>query len=284
LSSPVLAEGVQRLVRSDRRGRVNAAINAATSLGVAAAAPAILFWSDAWREAYAVFAVLAGIAILAMMLVLPRFPRPSWRASQRMALPPVGRRAWRDIFHYGGLAAIMGLVSAPYWVFGPDFAVNRGGLGAGHSGWLWLAVGLGGLAGTWAGDLIDRHGPAISHGFALAGLSASLTLLASDPGNLGLAMISASVFGAAYMTLTGLYLVASVRIMPNRPALGPVIPLIGASTGQMAGSPIAGWLVAAQGYGTAFGLFAAIGLVMAVISLALPPVTVSADESVLDAE
>jgi len=268
LSSPILAEVVHAFVHRDLRGRVNAAINASTSVGVLAAPLAMVWWADAWRPAYTVFALLAATAVVAAMIQLPA-PRGRIRRLQDAASPAgrPSRGQWLDIGRMSVLAATMGFVSALYWVFAPDFAVQTGGLSAQASALLWLAVGVGGLLGIAAGDLVDRHGHAMSHAFALAILAASLTLLAAAPGNLALAMVSAAAFGAAYMTLTGLYLVGSTRIMADHPAIGPVMPFLAISCGQIAGSPVGGWLIARYAHGTAFGAFAAIALLAALAAL-----------------
>ena len=273
LSSPILAEVVHAFVRGDLRGRVNATINASTSVGILAAPLAMLWWAEAWRPAYTVFAVLAGVGVVAALIQLPP-PAGRIRRQQAAAAPAArpSRGQWQDIGRMSALAATMGFVSALYWVFAPDFAVQTGGVSARATAWLWLAVGLGGLLGVAAGDLVDRFGHALSHGAALAMLAASLTLLATAPGSLALAIVSAGVFGAAYMTLTGLYLVGSTRIMADHPAVGPVVPFLAVSCGQIAGSPVGGWLIARHDYGTAFAAFAAVGLLaaLAAVWLAAP--------------
>jgi predicted MFS family arabinose efflux permease len=268
LSSPILAEVVHAFVRRDVRGRVNAAINASTSVGVLAAPLAMFWWAEAWRPAYTVFGVLAVVAVVAALIQLPA-PRGRIRRQQSAAAPVdrPSRGQWLDIGRMSALAATMGFVSALYWVFAPDFAVQAGGLSAQGTAWLWLAVGIGGLLGIAAGDLVDRLGHATSHALALALLAASLTLLAAAPGNLALAGLSAAAFGAAYMTLTGLYLVGSTRIMADHPAIGPVAPFLAISCGQIVGSPAGGWLIAHYAYGTAFAAFAAIGLGAALAAL-----------------
>jgi len=276
LSTPVLASAVHLTVRPALQGRVNAAINAGTSLGVAAAGPAVLWWADAWRPAYL---AAAGLALLALLAAATKLPARSPRAAGCPANAPqprVSRRQWLDITRLSVLAAAMGFVSALYWVFGPDFAVRAGGLSSAGTAWMWLAVGVGGLAGGAAGDLIQRHGHAISHAFALAMLAASLTLLAADPSNVVLGLVSAAAFGGAYMTLTGLYLVGGTQILAQRPAQGPVIPFLAIACGQIAGSPVGGWLIGAHGYGVTFGTFAAVGLAVALLSLWLVDVAASA--------
>lgn len=276
LALPVMAEAVHLTVRHGLRGRISAIINAGTSVGIAASVPAVLWWGAAWRPAYEGFAVIAALGLVAVLIWLPVQRGHGQKAWPRPPDPATRQRQWLSIARLGGLAGAMGFVSALYWVFAPDFAVTGGGLPPGQTAWMWLAVGIGGLAGSGAGDLIDHYGSGISHAFALAVLSASLTLLAADPGHLPLAMVSAAAFGAAYMTLTGFYLVEGTRIMADRPAFGPVIPVIAVACGQIAGSPVGGWVISSTGYGTAFGVFAAFALGVAMLSLWLAAATVAA--------
>ncbi|WP_148255377.1 MFS transporter [Aidingimonas lacisalsi] len=264
LSSPVMAEAVHRVVPSwVLRGRVNATINAGTSLGIALAMPAVLIWAEAWRNAYIGFAVLAALATLAALCYLPRDDQGTSASRPRPATLPVSRAQWLGIARLSGLAIGMGGVSAAYWVFAPDAVINAGGLAPSQTAWMWLAVGLGGLAGAGAGDLISRFGPAVSHAAGLMVMSAGLALLVIDPGNFALAMSSAALFGVGYMTLTGFHLVRSTQIMTEAPSFAPVMPLLATSVGQVAGSPLAGWLVEAEGHVTTFMLFAALGLAVA---------------------
>ena len=269
LSSPVMAEAVYRHVPAAVRGRANATVNAGTSFGIALAIPFVLLWESSWRSVYQGFAAVAVLGAVAALLYLPprRARPPRAPAGDQEAAAVHGRLG--GIARLTALAGTMGFVSAVYWVFAPDFAVNGGGLSPGQSAAMWLAVGLVGLAGGSAGDLISYEGPGRTHAMALAVMSASLLLLAIGPGNPVLAVISAGVFGTGYMTLTGFYLVRSVEIMADRPAVGPVPPLIATSCGQVAGSAVAGAAIESFGYVGVFCTFAAIGLAVAAISLRL---------------
>ncbi|MDN3557681.1 MFS transporter [Halomonas maura] len=269
LSSPVMAEAVHRVVPSGLRGRVNAIINAGTSLGIALAMPAVLVWADAWRSAYSGFAALAALGALAALLYLPRGKRLATTSRSRSEAPRVNRTQWLGIVRLSGLAGLMGIVSAAYWVFAPDAVLTGGGLLPRQAAWMWLAVGLGGLTGAGAGDLISRLGPALSHALGLIVMAAAMALLAMAPGHFPLALASAALFGAGYMTLTGFYLVRSTQIMVDAPSLGPVWPLLATSVGQVAGSPLAGRLIGSEGHDTTFLLFASLGLTAALLSWGL---------------
>jgi len=59
--------------------------------------------------------------------------------------------------------------------------------------------------------------------------------------------------------------------LPGRLSMGPVLPFMAVSLGQAAGSPIAGMLVSDVGYAEAFAMFAAIGILVALLSPLYPP-------------
>lgn len=269
LSSPVMAEAVHRAVPPAVRGRVNAIHNAGTSIGVAMGMPAMVWLLGAWRTAYTVFAVLAAVGALAALAYLPGRTY-SRKAPENNEPPPVITRAqcWA-IARLSVLAGSMGLVSSIYWVFAPDLVVRAGSLSGQDTGWMWLAIGVVGLAGGTAGDLLDRLGEGRTHALALALMAFSLWLVAFAPDVLGLALISAATFGASYIILTGFYLVQGVRIMDERPAVGPVLPLLATTVGQAAGSSLAGWLIDSAGYTAAFAIYATFGLAIAVATRAL---------------
>ncbi len=252
LSSPVMAQAVHRAVGPALRGRVNAIHNAGTSLGVALAMPVMAWLLGDWRSAYMAFALLAAAGALAALAYLPGHLATGPAPGKSEPLPVVSREQWRAIARLSALAGGMGLLSSIYWVFAPDLVVRQGGLPSGHAGWMWLAVGLVGLLGSVAGDLIDRLGLGRTHALALT-----------------LTLISAAAFGASYMTLTGFYLVQGVRVMDERPALGPVMPLLATTIGQAVGSPLSGWVIDTGGYTAAFTGFATFGLAVAVVSRGL---------------
>lgn len=275
LSSPVMAEAVYRIVPASLRGRVNAMTNAGTSVGIALAMPAVLIWAQAWRSAYIGFAVLAALGALGALYYLPKEERqrlPGKHCNddapqRRSALSSVSREQWRDIGSLSGLAALMGMASAAYWVFAPDAVMTGGGMASSQAAWMWLAVGIGGLAGGSVGDLIARFGTIATHAGGLVVIAAALALLALDPGNFLQALLSAALFGAGYMTLTGFYLVRGTRIMLDTPSLGPIPPLLATSIGQVIGSPLAGWLVGSQDYSATFTMFALSSLVVSVLGM-----------------
>lgn len=268
LMMPALTAAMQALVSRSMHGRVSSIMNAGTSIGIIVAVPTVIFLSDAWRLTYVIFAVLTGIGVVAAWYFIPSVSRviPANAAPP----PPITRLQWSRLIRLSLFAFAMGFVSAPYWLFAPDLAVNLGTLPPAYTGWLWFAVGIAGLGGAMVSDLADRNNPPITQALMLMMLSSSLVLLAASPSQLGLAMFSALVFGLAYMSLTGLYLMTGIRLLPGRLSMGPVVPFIACALGQAVGSPIIGLLVDGLGYADAFAIFSVMGILIAVSSPIYP--------------
>lgn len=184
--------------------------------------------------------------------------------------PPISALQWARLAWLSSFAFAMGFIASAYWIFAPDLAVNLGALPSDQTGWLWLAVGIPGLGGAVVSDLADRNNPPITPALMLVTLSASLALLAASPGQVVLAVFSAVVFGLAYMSLTGLYLISGIRLLPGRLSFGPVLPFIAVAVGQAVGSPVTGLLVKLFGYADAFAIFSAIGILVAALSPLYP--------------
>ncbi len=268
LMMPALTAAMQVLVNRSMHGRVSSVMNAGTSIGVVVAVPAVLFLADAWRFAYLSFAVMAGLGMVAAWFFIPSVSRIM--PSNAAPTPPISALQWTRLLRLSLFAFAMGFVSSAYWIFAPDLLVTLGELPPSATGWVWLAVGVAGLGGAVVADLADRNNPPITHALMLTMLATSLALIAASPGQQLLAAFSALVFGLAYMSLTGLYLMTGIRLLPGRLSMGPVLPFMAVSLGQASGSPVVGVLVNQLGYAETFASFSAIGVLVALLSPLYP--------------
>jgi len=266
LMMPALSAGVEAAVERRLHGRVNAVMNAGTSVGIAVCVVPVLIAIDAWHWAYIGFAALAFAGLVGVWLALPSAARADHGGSPS----PERSGSWRELGCLAALGFALGFVGSGYWVFAPDLLVSLGGALGRTTAVLWLIVGVAGLAGAWASDLGDRLGGRSAHALALTAMATAFALLAASPDRLAVTWVSAAVFGWAFMTLSGLYLVHGIRLLPGRAEWGPVLPFLAIAVGQAAGSPVIGWAIERAGYTDVFAGCAVLGLLIAAASPLFP--------------
>lgn len=280
LASPPLAAAVAAGVAQARQDTVNTVINAGTSAGVALSGPVALLMGAQWRLAFACFAGAALAMALAAWRCLPQGSTGGTGASgtgpangqqrgqQRgqRGLPVLSPDLRRLIL----ATFLTGVASAVVWAFGAELAAANLDWPGERAGLLWIAVGIAGIAGAAAGWLVARQGvnPVLR---ALQG--ASLLAIAGvgcDSGLPALVMASGALFGAAYMLLSGVYLLWGVSALPERPATGVMLAFLTLSVGQALGAASFGAL---QGYvatDAAVLGFAALSLLAAAVGRTAP--------------
>ena len=116
----------------------------------------------------------------------------------------------------------VGFASAAYWTFSRDMVVRFGDLSGTGSTVFWVVIGVSGLAGGLAGDLVQRFGLSGAFRVSVLSMAAAIGLLAAAPGVLLWAYSSAALFGSTYIMLTGIILVWSVWVFHERPSAGLV--------------------------------------------------------------
>lgn len=263
LASPPMAQAVSASIAPARQGRANTVINAGTSLGVAVSGPVAFIATGQWRLAYAAFVVAALLNALLLWISVPRTCGKSGsdEAAAAAADPEPSRGLWRVPAWRVMLAAVgTGIASAAYWTFSSEAVVMLGHFDQAMTNIVWILIGVAGLIGSLAGDLVKRLGLNVVHRGVLAMLALSLWLLVLSPSSLPTVFVSAGLFGAAYIMLTGAYLVWGVRLYADRPAIGLGLPFLMIAIGQVIGSPLAGYLIGSVGYTVCFVVFALIAL------------------------
>ena len=251
LASPPMAAAVAAAVSKGRQDLTNTVINAGVSAGVALSGPIALALAGHWRLAFGAFAAVALVLAVAAALALPA-SRDSGGAG---GLPPMTGPVLRLI----AASFLMGAASTALWSFGGQLVSDRMGWGPTGTGLLWSCIGTGGLAGAWAGALVGRFGPDRVHWTFLALMAAGILAVGLGFGA-GATLVGGAVFGAAYVMLTGVYLVWGTRALPDRPATGLMIGFLTIAVGQTVGAPLFGVLLAGPGAGTATICFAALAL------------------------
>ncbi|NIZ09775.1 MFS transporter [Pseudooceanicola sp. HF7] len=252
LASPPMAAAVAAAVQKSRQDLTNTVINAGTSAGVALSGPIALAIAGQWRLAFGAFAALAVVLAVAAAVSLPASRGGEGAGGLPSMKGPVVRLICASF--------LMGAASTALWSFGGQLVSQHLGWGPTGAGILWTCIGAGGIAGAWAGTLIDRFGLNPVHWAFLGLMAASILAVGSGIAPPAFVLIGGAFFGAAYVMLTGVYLVWGIRALPERPATGLMIGFLTIAVGQTAGAPLFGVLMAGAGAGTSVVWFAILAL------------------------
>jgi predicted MFS family arabinose efflux permease len=270
LASPPMGEAVATTIAEESQDRANALINSGTSIGVALSGPAALLLSEQWRIAWGAFA-LVGVAVVAWnAIAMPRKPVGDEDRPEGAAQTDVPRLSVRYLVGSSSVALFaaatgVGFASAAYWTFSRDMVVRFGDLSGTGSSIFWVVIGVSGLAGGLAGDLVQRFGLPGAFRVSVLSMAAAIGLLAAAPGVLLWAYTSAALFGSTYIMLTGIILVWSVSVFHERPSAGLGAAFLLIAVGQIFGALTAGAVAGAAGLAVTFWAFAGIAVVAALI-------------------
>ena len=233
IASPPLAAAVARWVAQAARDTAQTVVSAGTGIGVLVSGPVALLLFDRWRLAWGLFAVLTALVTVWVARAVPAGGRvvPDAHDTTRFLAPGAVRL---------GLAAFaLGLASIAVWTFGQD--VVRAGS---EVGWLapavWTVIGGAGIAGAFAGPVVDRLGVRTAWTLLMVLLGAGTAGLAAGSGVPVVALLSGAVFGGGYIALSGVLLVWATRTYASRPARGVGLAFFMIAAGQAVGAPLVG--------------------------------------------
>ena len=258
LAFPPFSDAVARLIEPERQDRALTLISSGTSYGVLLAGPIALLAGGAWRAAWLAFAALALVVAAWTARVLPGHGRS--RAREPWLRTVLSVRA-------GPLLAagfLVGIAIAVYFTFAVDLVARASSLPRSAGPALLVAIGVAGIAGGLAGDLIARIGLRRALWATVAPLTLALILLPLAPASGPAVVSSALLFGVSFIGLTGVLAVWGARAFPQRPDAGLAAMLFLLFVGQLVGPALAGLVGGRYGLAPAFYLsallVAAIGL------------------------
>lgn len=255
LVSPPMAAAVEMSVTPHSRPLVNTVINAGTSGGVVLSGLAALALGAHWRYAFALFGVMSFAVTIPALFVTPK--GGGRRAPpRRVTLSP-------GLVRLMAAAFLTGMVSTAIWSFGAVMTTRS--LGAnGQAGLFWIVAGVSGAAGALAGSFTNRWGVNAAHRVFLVLTACAVAMVGLASSSVS-ALVGGAVFGAAYVTLTGIYLVWGIVEMPERPAAGLTVGFLSIAVGQIVGAPLFGSLLDAVRTKDAAVVFAILALVTCLI-------------------
>jgi predicted MFS family arabinose efflux permease len=208
LASPPMGEAVVTSIHRGLQDRANTLINSGTSIGVALSGPAALLLAEQWRLAWAAFASIGLLVLVWNARVMPPRavsggPRDETEDGDVLRLSARYLMGAKSVLLYAAATGV-GFASAAYWTFSRDLVVQTGDdLSVAGSTLFWTIIGVSGIAGGLAGDLVRRSGLARAFRASLLCMAAAVGLLAAAPDVLLLAYLGATLFGSTYIMLTG---------------------------------------------------------------------------------
>lgn len=235
LASPALVRVVDEVVEHRQAGTAHSVVNSGTAVGVVAAGGlAFATSSSAWAWGL-MAAASASTAVLLLALVgRARGARPGPAVHG-----PAGRGPRRSVLAVPAAGALVaGAASSLVWSHGPLIAVVTGPVPAGHVGYLWMALGAGGLLGPVTGLVVARHG--LRRAWTLCAI-----VVAAAHGALAMALalaapwatyVSMALFGAGYMCLSGVLILWARALSPASAGSGTALLFIALAIGQALGS------------------------------------------------
>ena len=240
------------------RPKANAIINAGTAAGIVFSGLASLMAFGGWRELYMLFSAISCAVAVWIFYAVPT-------GRERTASGPFSFA----IFKRPGMLALctgsflMGLSSTAVWTFGGSLLRDEFNFTQADIAWIWVALGLAGVAGAMTGVFVQRFGLARVHWVSLAGMAAGMIGLSFTSVSVAFAFVSVALFGASYITSSGAFLIQGIRLLPDRPDLGLGMPFLILASGQSAGSPLFGALLTGWGMGVALAVCAGAALLSA---------------------
>ncbi|MGM0931184.1 MAG: MFS transporter [Actinomycetota bacterium] len=239
-ASPALVPVIDAAVPPRASATAQSLVNSGTAVGVIGAglvASAAASVGSAW--------VLMGLACATTAVAVWYSARaradlgnsdrtdPERRSSRGPQLGP-----WRLLVIPSVAAIIAGAGSALIWTFGPLLLTDAESVATDQAGWLWIALGLGGFLGVLTGALVHRLGTQGGWCFFAGVLALASAGVASSvaTGSAWTAYASMAVFGAGYMSLSGVLILWARNVWPGSAGAGTSMLFIALATGQALGS------------------------------------------------
>ncbi|MBX9245181.1 MFS transporter [Actinotalea ferrariae] len=256
-ASPALVPVVDAVVAPEAAATAQSVVNAGTAVGVVGAG-IVSFAATTITPAWTTMAAACALTALAAWYPVRRRSDlatahgagdggPAVRGSadpdaadhdpaRTSAEPAPG--AWRAVAVPGAAAVVAGAGSALVWTFGPLILTEPGSVPAERVGWLWTALGAGGLVGAATGTLVRRTGRRAAWctctvALALAAGGVALSVATGAP---WAAYAGMAVFGAAYMGLSAVLILWARQAWPSAAGAGTSVLFIALATGQALGS------------------------------------------------
>lgn len=236
LASPALVTVVRRGARAEAQHRAQAVVNSGTGPGLVVAGLLALVLLPDWRAAWLGVAV-ATLVVGGLVLVLDRTPTDASGRAPDPGLPP---RSWfADHRRLVPAAGLLGASSAAAWNYGRAHLVAAG-TDETLSVVAWVVLGLGGTAVVATARVLDDAGPRTGWTVTVLAVGGGTALLGLLPHQPVAALVACALFGWGYTAATGVLIVWTSHLDPDRAAAGTSMLFVVLALGQALGAAALG--------------------------------------------
>lgn len=242
-ASPALVRVIDAVVADRAAATAQALVNTGTAVGVMGAG-ALTFAKTSTTQAWLGMALVCAASAGAVLFLVRHRGGSMATAATVVQTPTTSAPArWGPLVVPGVAALVVGAGSALIWAFGPLLATQAGPVETRWVGWLWIALGLGGLLGPLTGVVVNRLGA--RRGWRLfAGVLALANLTLAVALGLDASWVTfaaMAVFGAGYMCLSGVLILWARAVWPTAAGAGTSVLFIALAVGQALGSAGFDW-------------------------------------------
>ncbi len=233
LASPALVRLVDAVTPPHAAATAQSLVNTGTAVGVVVAgalALAVPSTASAWWTMAALNTLAAGGVLLLV--------RGGGGLGDPSATGSGTTYDWHPLATPAAAAAVVGAGSALLWSYGPLVATGAGAVDDGSVGFLWIALGLGGLLGPLTGRLVERRGLGGAWAWSVGAVAVASVALAGAVG-VGLAWpayVAMACFGAGYMCLSGVLILWAREVWPAAAGRGTSVLFVALAVGQAVGA------------------------------------------------
>lgn len=247
-ASPALSQTATAFLNEKQQDAGNTWINSGTSFGLILSGPVALLLTAHWRFAFIVFAAIALVVFIWTSVCIPS-TNLELRKEKLFKLSTLHKAKFLCIS-----ALMIGFGSSIYWTFARSFLKAEYNMSDQESVLFWIIMGISGVIGGFAGRMIVKSGLSFSYRLTVFVMVLSIFMLTIP--TLVSIYTSAVLFGIAYISITGLFIVWGTRVFTFMPSVETSLSFFALGIGQSIGSAVAGKLISITSYPFSFILFA----------------------------
>ncbi|WP_035711487.1 MFS transporter [Salibacterium aidingense] len=260
--SPPYGAAISLWLPENQQGKANTWINSGTSIGLALSGAGALVLASEWRITYFIY---AGIALFALIWNAKAVPPPEKNPPVRLEKGKFSFRGVEGAVPLIICSIVLGISTAAFWTFSVDFISSTNAYTSGEQSIFWILIGTFGILGGFSGSLIEKMGLPFAYKWACFVIGTASLVLACFPDQWPLAFLSAALFGASYIFITGVLMVWGIRVFISNASLGIGTPFLLLAVGQVFGSSVAGMLIGSLNFTWTFAIYGITGIIAMIL-------------------